>query len=120
MQTVLFPFIFPTEVSDSILEVFDQAYPDKGKQIFADFKSTILVIGTTRLAPNETLERIFDVQFTIKIQQMDLGRQLVSPGATRITYSNFVKEPDASWKLPKTTYPSLVLETGLSEKRKYG
>lgn len=110
------PFLVISNIPVNILQEFDQIYVDKGPRITVDLKSRILILETMVLEPHETFSRYFEYAMYEKLKSMGLESSVIAVGASRVHYGDFIKEPDASWRPIDRENPTIVLETGLSEK----
>lgn len=69
--------------------------------------------------PHEIVSRALSMHISSSIHHMGLGRTLFDSGSSRVTAttstSTSVKEPYGSFTLARENWPSIAIETGLSE-----
>ncbi|KAK2811708.1 hypothetical protein FQN49_008437, partial [Arthroderma sp. PD_2] len=112
-------FLIVVDVPSTILQEFDAEYLDKGPRISANIQERILILRTMTKKAHEMVAR--DLEFYIRVQILDmcLREKIRDTGNARVTNQagTFVKEPDTSFTPDGHEWPTLTIETGLSEKK---
>ncbi|EGE06571.1 hypothetical protein TEQG_05569 [Trichophyton equinum CBS 127.97] len=114
------PFLVVVDVSPSILEDFDSEYLHKGPRITANLPERLLILKTMAKPGHESVASDLIFYIRVGVLEMGLPDRLADTLSSRVTSKTgrFVKEPDGSLRPLHHEWPTVVVETGLSETRK--
>ncbi|KAM5445981.1 hypothetical protein MaudCBS49596_006926 [Microsporum audouinii] len=95
----------------------DHFYHDKCPRFTLNIQERIVIIEVIVTEPHELVSQALSKCISDSIDRMGLKKVLRDTGRAQVTSTTSAKEPDGSFKLVREKWPTIAIETGLSEHR---